>query len=210
MRRKLPNQINMNRSEAGKKGYERSKNALDAARDRKSQAVREQYAANPSKCLTCGTVMSFEKRRNRFCNQSCAAQYNNRGVTRHIKSSRICQCGNPKKLRNKYCVECADSRFYIKVKSLDVARTDRSRKKIIIETNGYQCAICGIVDWMGKPIKLELDHVDGNADNNTLENLRLICPNCHSQTETYKGANAGKGSSRQSMRRRRYADGKTY
>jgi hypothetical protein len=40
--------------------------------------------------------------------------------------------------------------------------------------------------------------------------LRLVCPNCHALTATYKGANAGKGSKRQKMRRQRYKDGKTY
>lgn len=63
---------------------------------------------------------------------------------------------------------------------------------------------------MGQPIAIELDHIDGDADNNTEENLRLICPNSHAQTESYKGANAGKGSTRQAKRRKRYADGKTY
>lgn len=42
-------------------------------------------------------------------------------------------------------------------------------------------------------IPLEIDHIDGNSENNSEENLRLICPNCHSLTATYKGANRGKG-----------------
>jgi hypothetical protein len=63
---------------------------------------------------------------------------------------------------------------------------------------------------MGKPIPIELDHIDGNSDNNSAENLRLICPNCHAQTETYKVANKGKNSQRQAMRRNRYANGQTY
>jgi predicted HNH restriction endonuclease len=70
--------------------------------------------------------------------------------------------------------------------------------------------VCGLSEWMDKRIPLEIDHIDGNSDNNVEQNLRLICPNCHAQTETYKGANAGKGSSRQAMRRKRYAEGKTW
>lgn len=49
----------------------------------------------------------------------------------------------------------------------------------------YKCEGCGIVEWRGRPITLQLDHVDGNPANHLLENLRLMCPNCHSQTPTY-------------------------
>lgn len=48
-----------------------------------------------------------------------------------------------------------------------------------------KCSICNITEWMGKPLTLHLDHIDGDSFNNTKENLRLVCPNCHSQTETY-------------------------
>lgn len=51
----------------------------------------------------------------------------------------------------------------------------------------YKCEICGISEWNDKPISLQLDHKDGNHQNNCLENLRLLCPNCHSQTDTYAG-----------------------
>ena len=48
------------------------------------------------------------------------------------------------------------------------------------------CSICLIDSWKGKPIKLELDHIDGSRTNHALSNLRLLCPNCHSQTDTYR------------------------
>jgi len=51
------------------------------------------------------------------------------------------------------------------------------------------CEICGIDEWNKKPLTLHLDHIDGNTYNHTLNNLRLLCPNCHSQTETYCGRN---------------------
>jgi predicted HNH restriction endonuclease len=45
---------------------------------------------------------------------------------------------------------------------------------------------------MGQPIPLEIDHIDGNPENSARENFRLVCPNCHAQTPTYRGRNIGK------------------
>lgn len=50
-----------------------------------------------------------------------------------------------------------------------------------------KCAICGLTEWQNKPIVLQLHHIDGNNQNNSLPNLQLLCPNCHSQTDTYCG-----------------------
>lgn len=56
------------------------------------------------------------------------------------------------------------------------------------ETVG-KCEMCGISEWLGKPITLELDHIDGDSSNPSRKNLRLLCPNCHSQTSTFRGRN---------------------
>lgn len=57
---------------------------------------------------------------------------------------------------------------------------------------GEQCSGCGLrPTWNGKPITLEVDHIDGDRRNNIIENLRVLCPNCHSQTPTYKGKKRG-------------------
>ena len=53
----------------------------------------------------------------------------------------------------------------------------------------YKCSCCGLSEWLGNPIPLELHHKDGNKDNNELNNLELRCPNCHYFTETYKTKN---------------------
>lgn len=52
-----------------------------------------------------------------------------------------------------------------------------------------RCALCGITQWRGLALRLHLDHVNGKSTDNRLENLRLLCPNCHSQTDTYCGKN---------------------
>lgn len=53
----------------------------------------------------------------------------------------------------------------------------------------HKCECCGITEWNGQPTPIELDHIDGNRYNNTIENLRILCPNCHAQTDTYRGKN---------------------
>lgn len=60
-------------------------------------------------------------------------------------------------------------------------------KRVLLELNvKEECSICKIDKWQNKKINLEIDHIDGDNTNNLKENLRFICPNCHSQTETYK------------------------
>jgi hypothetical protein len=61
--------------------------------------------------------------------------------------------------------------------------------------------------WNGAELRFVLDHVDGNANNNSRENLRLVCPNCDMQLPTSRGKNRGNG---RHSRRVRYAEGKSY
>lgn len=62
-------------------------------------------------------------------------------------------------------------------------------KKRYIEKVKYECATCFISSWQGSKISLQLDHIDGDNKNNLMSNLRLLCPNCHSQTETFGSKN---------------------
>lgn len=64
-------------------------------------------------------------------------------------------------------------------------------RRYIIKNNliPYKCAICGCTKWQGKTLSLELDHINGINNDNRLENLRFLCPNCHSQTSTYGSRN---------------------
>ncbi len=53
----------------------------------------------------------------------------------------------------------------------------------------YKCDCCGISEWQNKPIVLQLHHKNGKNNDHRKENLQFLCPNCHSQTETYSGKN---------------------
>lgn len=74
---------------------------------------------------------------------------------------------------------------------LEELRRGSIRQRIIKENLiPYICSICGLENvWEGKKLTLQLDHIDGNYNNNKLENLRFLCPNCHSQTDTYGAHN---------------------
>src|SRR5210317_461239 len=69
-------------------------------------------------------------------------------------------------------------------------QTHKLRLRLIKEgIKEEKCEMCGIEDWQGERLAFELDHIDGNSRNHLLENLRVVCPNCHSQTETYRAKN---------------------
>ena len=60
----------------------------------------------------------------------------------------------------------------------------------------YKCAVCGALEWNGKTLSLELDHINGINTDNRIENLRFLCPNCHSQTATYGSRNQQRNESK--------------
>lgn len=68
-------------------------------------------------------------------------------------------------------------------------------KKALLSLNlrEHRCEDCGLDSWNGKEITLELDHINGMNNDHRLENLRLLCPNCHSQTPTWRGRNINSG-----------------
>lgn len=72
-------------------------------------------------------------------------------------------------------------------------RTSQLRLRLIKENIfEYKCFSCKLTEWLDSPISLELDHINGDNFDNRLENLRLLCPNCHAQTDTYRGKNIKK------------------
>lgn len=107
--------------------------------------------------------------------------------------------------QQKYCGKHCESEFkisnkykhYLENQNLfcDISGDMRWVKKHILLEQKNKCSLCGIInEWNGKPLIFILDHIDGDANNNLRNNLRLVCHNCDSQLDTYKSKN--KNSSR--------------
>lgn len=77
-------------------------------------------------------------------------------------------------------------------RDFDSLPLDSKKRRVIIEQDN-RCFVCGINEWCGKPLTLQVDHADGNNKNDSRSNLRGLCPNCHSQTPTYCGKHRKNG-----------------
>ena len=134
------------------------------------------------KCVVCDTESKFRTSKNNvYCSVSC----------QHIDTY------------NKFIVSWLAG----KVSGSGVNGASKHIKRYILEQQNNKCAKCNIDSWNNNPIVLELEHKDGDSENNSLDNLECLCPNCHSQTPTYKNRNQGNG---RHARRIRYAEGKSF
>jgi len=78
----------------------------------------------------------------------------------------------------------------ILVEHSDYLNTDKLKKRLIAEgLLENRCYECGLTEWRKKPLPLELEHKNGNRFDNRIDNLTILCPNCHSQTPTHRGKN---------------------
>ena len=199
-------------SEAGKLGYV----ASGLAGKNKAKHLRhvEQYSKNPKSCHCCSKSLGYESRRNKFCSHSCSASYSNkkRGFKKRVRVPCINCGGPPKKHASKFCsnrCQC-DYQWKLKKKTIEekgVFNGVNQAKRYLKETRPNCCAMCGIDTWVGKPIMLVCDHINGNPEDWSLDNFRLICSNCDATTPFYKNRNMGNG---RHKRRERYHSGKSY
>jgi hypothetical protein len=80
---------------------------------------------------------------------------------------------------------------YLVVDGPRITSHELRQKLIAAGIFDHECATCGGTSWQGRAIPLELEHKNGNRNDNRLENLELLCPNCHALTPTYRGRNIG-------------------
>lgn len=92
------------------------------------------------------------------------------------------------KRQSKKITEKRDITYYLK-KDVKIGTSLLKKKLFQEELKEKRCECCGRTEWMGKPINLQLHHINGDNTDNRLENLQILCPNCHSYTDNYCGKN---------------------
>lgn len=129
----------------------------------------------------------------RFCSSKCARGFSTKAKRKEINAtvSKIAKERGfrPPSLTSEQLQHrrLAQQGRYDSIPFVDVG-WDTKRKRIIKEQLGC-CNKCGISEWSGKPITLEIDHINGINDDNKRGNLEGLCPNCHSVTDTWRGRN---------------------
>jgi predicted nucleic acid-binding Zn ribbon protein len=158
-------------------------------------------------CLNCQIeVKTTIKEDKKFCSHSCSAIFNNK---KRKVSNKCLNCNIDISKRQKYCSIKCQHIFVMYKKISENKASSKTIRRYLIENYGYKCMECGwceINKVTGK-VPIELEHIDGDSENNSLENVKLLCPNCHSLTPTYKALNIGNG---RHKRMERYKEGKSY
>lgn len=203
----------------------RPKNAIRVKLGKLGETYSKYNPKQVKHCLECNNEIT--KHGIKFCSHSCSATHNNklRGEEKvkfksHNKLDKIIclNCDseittNRRKVR-KYCSQkCQHSynekQVFKKIEGGDTTLYFKNYKKYLIDKHGEECMDCGwceINPHSGK-IPIELEHIDGDSTNNSLDNLKLLCPNCHSLTPTYKALNMGNG---RHKRRERYKNNQSF
>lgn len=133
-------------------------------------------------CAECGAPLANQKRK--YCSYAC--QYS---------------LASRRKMANKRPRTKTDSTAGLALSKLPIELISPASRKmrVVIEQN-HACNGCGLTTWRGQPITLELEHKDGNRCNDARENLEALCPNCHSQTPTWRGRNKRRKATDDEMR----------
>lgn len=151
--------------------------------------------------IKCGVEHDGSYGGGRFCSRACANSRNRDDAVRDkiSKSVKLAYAdgrGKRPVMSEGKIAEIMEKRK--KNKELEILNADfdkllfgRIRKRILIE-QGYKCNRCGISEWLGESISLEIEHKDGDNANNVRDNLECLCPNCHSLTTTWRGRNKRK------------------
>lgn len=141
-------------------------------------------------CEKCGANHDGSMGSGRFCSKKCARSFSTAAkredITARVRKKMRARCRSDEILAEK--LKRAEER--LAKQQVWETMSNAARYRRVREEQEGKCLTCGISEWQDKPIVLELDHIDGNRGNETRENLRYLCPNCHSQTPTFRVRNA--------------------
>lgn len=171
--------------------------------------LKVEYTKTPKECLKCQTPLSWEQRKGKFCSHVCSAKVSNKSEKRPKRKclNIPCKlCGKPvNNSQASYCsIEHQQSHRYDtyikdwlsgKESGANSTGCSETVRKYLLSLSNNKCSRCGWCEpniTTGVPY-LEVDHIDGNHKNNAPSNLRIVCPNCHSITPTYRALNRGYG-----------------
>lgn len=150
------------------------------------------------KCKNCSEEFRRRTKRQLYCSHSCAAVITNTERERTYNpdwNKRLTPCVvcGTKHTGRVYCSNTCKSK-HVMNRFLNGDISCRSTiRKMLTQLRGAKCQKCGISTWQGVDISLEVDHTNGDASNNLPDNVCLLCPNCHSVTDSWKGRNKGSG-----------------
>ena len=96
----------------------------------------------------------------------------------------------PSQSKGKYCSNDCQITYRLNEAIASGVYTKSNAKSYFKRNTEYKCSCCGISEWNGKELRLQIDHIDGNNANDRIENYRYLCPNCHTQTDTWGVKNA--------------------
>lgn len=169
--------------------------------EEQSKKIRSSYELDPKRCKKCSGPIPWDKRSRLYCSDECLRTSGTRGGGRNFKPRSPCSnpgCTKPVSgVKGKYCSsQCSGEHRSIQARDKWLLEGEEPGSGTIrrhLKSIRDECWCCGITEWNNKPIVLEIEHKDGNGHNNDPSNLELLCPNCHSQTDTWKARNMGNG-----------------
>lgn len=147
-----------------------------------------------NKCKKCGSEFTPQKGLVNYCSMDCRQSRERpddvrRKISESVKKNEYLQSDewkrNSAEANRREDVILKKKQTWVEKRDYESAHIGSLKKWYLEDKSG--CEECGISEWRGKPIVLEVHHKDSDTNNNTFDNFQALCPNCHSLTEGWRG-----------------------